>query len=233
MSSDTHGRTRARAPATTGANGQRKQRKQRMPAADRRAAILDAALGVFASAGFHEASLDAVAARAGISKALIYEHFVSKQELHRALLDTYGQELIVRVTGAATAADPGEARLRAGVEEFLSFVEDRPEAWRMVFRHLDDPGVAAWVEQMRSQVAGTIGVLITRDAPLDLGEGGPSSELIATMLAQQLIGGAQALANWWDEHDEVSREQMRDLIMNFAWVGLERLAEGDRWTAAP
>jgi AcrR family transcriptional regulator len=202
-----------------------------MPAADRREAILDAALGVFATAGFHEASLEAVAARAGISKALIYEHFVSKQELHRALLDTYGEELIVRVTRAATEAEAGEERLRAGVEEFLAFVEDRPEAWRMVFRHLDDPGVADWVEQMQSQVAGTIGVLITSDAPLDLGEAGPSAELVAPMLAQQLIGGVQALANWWDQHPEVTRDQMRDMIMSFAWVGLDRLAQGERWSA--
>ena len=57
--------------------------RRRLSAADRRQAILDSALEVFSERGFHDASLDDVAARDGISKALIYEHFASKRELHR------------------------------------------------------------------------------------------------------------------------------------------------------
>jgi AcrR family transcriptional regulator len=204
-------------------------RRQRVSAIERRELILDAALGVFAAAGYHEASLDAVAAKAGISKALIYEHFDSKLELHRALLDTYGQEMLEAVTTAAAAADPGEARLRAGVEAFLGYVEERPETWRMVFRHLDDPGVNEWLERMRAQVADTIAALITRDAPLDLGQDSPPIEHVAPMLAQQLIGAVQSLASWWDQHREVTKEQVRDMVMNFAWVGLERLSQGESW----
>ena len=68
-----------------------------MSAADRRAAILDAALDAFSEGGYHETSLDTVAERAGISKALIYEHFPSKHVLHKALLETYVAELMQRV----------------------------------------------------------------------------------------------------------------------------------------
>ena len=78
-----------------------------MSAADRREAILDAALEEFSMHGFHETSLEGVADRAGISKALIYEHFRSKRDLHEALLGRYVHELLERVIGAiATAAPP-------------------------------------------------------------------------------------------------------------------------------
>jgi AcrR family transcriptional regulator len=202
-----------------------------MPAADRRQAILDAALGVFAKAGYHEASLEAVAARAGISKALIYEHFVSKQELHQALLDTYGAELVGRITTTIATTDPGEPRLRAGVEAFLAYVEELPDAWRVVFRHLEDPGVAEWLERMRTQVAGTISELISRDAPLTPGGAPPDIDRVAPMLAQQMIGAVLSLGTWWDEHPDVTADEMLAAIMNFAWLGLDRLSAGERWSA--
>ena len=89
-----------------------------MSAADRREAILDAALDAFADSGFHETSLDDVARRAGISKALIYEHFDSKQDLFDALLETYVGELMERVMTSVATANDAEERLQAGLDGF-------------------------------------------------------------------------------------------------------------------
>ena len=75
-----------------------------MPSADRRQLILAAALDAFAAGGYHETSLEEVAERAGISKALIYEHFSSKRKLHRALLETYVHELLATVSEATGGA---------------------------------------------------------------------------------------------------------------------------------
>jgi AcrR family transcriptional regulator len=55
-----------------------KPARRRLSATDRRAAILDSALQVFSGRGYHAASIDEIAQEAGISKALIYEHFPSK-----------------------------------------------------------------------------------------------------------------------------------------------------------
>ncbi|MEZ5122281.1 MAG: helix-turn-helix domain-containing protein [Solirubrobacterales bacterium] len=74
-----------------------------MSAADRRAAILDAAMEAFATRGYHGTSLDDVAAAAGVSKALIYEHFSSKQNLHDTLISVQAGDLFGRL---AAAADP-------------------------------------------------------------------------------------------------------------------------------
>jgi hypothetical protein len=49
------------------------------------------------------------------------------------------------------------------------------------------------------------------------------------MLAQQLTGAIQALANWWAEHPEVPRRELVEQVMAFAWLGLERLRDGERY----
>ena len=46
---------------------------------------------------------------------------------------------------------------------------------------------------------------------------------------EQLVGAAQSLANWWDEHRDVPRDQVLAIAMDFAWIGLERLGEGEGW----
>jgi AcrR family transcriptional regulator len=200
-----------------------------MPAAERREQILGAALDVFAAGGYHETTLEAVASRAGVSKALIYEHFDSKRALHLALLRRYEHDLLGRVAVATAAAEPGEERLRAGVEAFLEFVDEHREAWRMIFRTVEDPEVADLIARLQEELAGAIATLMAADVPPDLARD-PEGALEVAMIARMLAGAAPALANWWDEHRDVPREQVLQSFMDFAWNGLEQLSAGRRWS---
>ena len=202
-----------------------------MAAADRREVILESALEVFAERGFHRASLDAVAERAGVSKALIYEHFESKQELHTAVLEASRQELLGRVAAAVAEADSPEDRLRAGLAAFLTFVEQRRDAWRTLFRNVSDPEIAESLQEVQAGAIHDVAELVARDAPAKSPVEGESIEVAVEMIAQQLVGAGQALANWWDEHRDVPREAILEAHMDFAWLGLERLARGERWQA--
>ncbi len=84
-------------------------RRRRMPAAQRREVILVAAEETFARSGYHGASLDDIAHAAGVSKALIYEHFDSKRELHGSLLDAQAAEIFRRVEAAAARGETGRS----------------------------------------------------------------------------------------------------------------------------
>jgi AcrR family transcriptional regulator len=198
-----------------------------MPAGERRAAILDAAMTVFAERGYHAASIDEIAREAGVSKALIYEHFASKQALWASLLDAQAAEIFRRLAAGAATAEPGEVRLRAGVDAFLTFVEERRGAWRMLFREAADPEVAAFLDRVRGQVAGVVAALIAAE-PATAAEDRADRRRAIEMLAEQLVGAVQALANWWAEHQEVPRAELVDSVMDFAWLGLERLRAGER-----
>jgi AcrR family transcriptional regulator len=200
-----------------------------MSAADRREAILDAALEEFSLNGFYETSLEGVADRAGISKALIYEHFPSKRDLHGALLARYIHKLLEPVIGAIATAAPPEERLRAGGDAFLSFVEDHREPWRLMVRNPADSGVEAKVGRVQSEIGHAIAALMRADVSPKREQDPDDAHFEVEMLAQQIVGALRALANWWDDHRDVPRERLLETHMDFAWVGLDRLSQGESW----
>jgi AcrR family transcriptional regulator len=199
-----------------------------MAAADRRAAILEASREAFAERGFHQTSLDAVAERAGVSKALLYEHFASKRELFAAMLEMHVHELVERINTAVATAEPGEARLRAGLEAFFGFVEERRGAWRIMFRNPGDPDVLESIARIRDEVAAAIVQVMSEEAA-SKGLEGPDLPLMVEMVAQQLVGAMQSLADWWDMNPKVPKDEVIQGAMDFVWMGQEQLSQGRRW----
>ena len=63
--------------------------------------------------GYEHVRIDDVAAAAGISKALIYEHFRSKQELYSELMNRAAIEMLGRIVAAASAPERGSGAPRA------------------------------------------------------------------------------------------------------------------------
>jgi hypothetical protein len=68
---------------------------------------------------------------------------------------------------------------------------------------------------------------LVRQAP-PRGGGYERSQLAIEAIAQQLSGAVQSLAIWWREHPNVKREYLVDCVMDFAWLGLERVRAGER-----
>jgi AcrR family transcriptional regulator len=201
--------------------------RRRMPAAQRREVILDAAEATFAACGYHRASLDEIAHSAGISKALIYEHFDSKRELHGSLLHDHVADIFERLTFAAERGDSGEERLRGGIDTFLEFVEEHRGAWRALFRDAADPEIAELMGEVQANAVRVIAELIAADpgvAPdpaADAEQRARHIEMHATLLS----GAVQSLANWWHDHQAVPRDVLVDRAMEFCWHGAERQPE--------
>jgi AcrR family transcriptional regulator len=208
--------------------------RRRLTGEERRAAILDSALAVFGERGYHASSIDDIARAGGTSKALIYEHFDSKQELYAELLDQHAGELFKRLAAAiAEAGMAGSARLAAGLDAFYGFVEEHRVAWRMLFREANDPEMVTALERIVAEVTRVVAALIAEDpGSRSAYRDGPAREQGIEMLAQMLVGTVQSLANWWADHQEVPRERILELTMDYAWVGLQRLSRGERWPAS-
>lgn len=198
--------------------------RRRLSAPERRETILAAASDVFSRGGYHGSSIDEIAQAAGISKALIYEHFPSKRELHVSLLEAHVSELFERLGASAALGGQPEARLRRGVDTFFAFVRERQEAWRVLFRDAVDPAVAEQLESLRAQATGLIAALMAAD-PEVVALADPQEVLVVEMLAAQLSGAMQSLANWWLDHPAVPREELVEAAVEFAWTGLERSRE--------
>jgi AcrR family transcriptional regulator len=212
------------------------ERRRRMPAAQRREVILAAAEETFARCGYHGASLDDIAHGAGVSKALIYEHFASKRELHASLLDEHVRDIFRRLEATAERGEVGEQRLRSGLEAFLGFVEEHRGAWRVLFRDAADPEMAERIGAVQRQATQVIAGLIASDPEgpaldptLDAGE----RALRIEIHAQLLSGAIQSLATWWHEHQEIPRDLLVDRAMELCWQGVERLPERRVEVTAP
>ncbi|MEA2449811.1 MAG: hypothetical protein QOG63_1743 [Thermoleophilaceae bacterium] len=208
--------------------------RKRLSAEDRRSAILDSALEVFSRRGYNGASIDEIAQAAGISKALIYEHFPSKKDLHVSLLERHTQQIFVRLAQTADTADPGEVRLRNGVDAFLLWVESNPVAFRLLFRDTFEADVADVLNRLQNQATGAIAALLAAEpAKVPRSERPVNFALGLEAMAQQLSGGVQSLAIWWQAHPEVERGWLVDRVMEYAWIGLERVRGGERAPAIP
>jgi AcrR family transcriptional regulator len=96
---------------------------------DSRDEILKAAMRLFASRGFHETSMSEVAREAHVSKALIFWHFKTKEELFVAVLNRLLEPYFIDFTEEAAAMDERQQILKL-VESYLLFVRDNASSVR-------------------------------------------------------------------------------------------------------
>ncbi|HEY0633176.1 MAG TPA: TetR/AcrR family transcriptional regulator [Thermoleophilaceae bacterium] len=183
-----------------------------------RGAILDAAKALFSERGYDRASMATVASEAGLSKSVIYDHFDSKADLQRALLEREAEALLSYL--AASVPGPAEAsaeqRLRAGVEAFFRYAEDQPVAWRLLIRDAPtEPALTATHAEIQRRGTEAVALLIG-GASLAAGSKRRHKEMLAEMIKSSVIG----LAAWWSHHPEVARDEMVDTVIEFVWPAL-------------
>ena len=176
-----------------------------MPREQREQLILDEAGQVFARAGYDAASMDEIAQVAGVSKPMLYAYFGSKEGLYLAYLDRAGGELLHRLLTAGPRDDQPAAVLRARITEFLSFVEEHADGWKVLFREVGSTRpFAERVAELRSQIVRATRVMVEDDVAARQGSAPPASDAAA----HALVGAAESLANWWLDHPEVPREEV-------------------------
>lgn len=114
--------------------------------------ILDAARAEFAAAGFAQAKLADIAARAGITRPSLLYHFATKEELYATAVERCFGHLALALTRTMTQAAPFVDRLRATLDRYLEFIEGEPDVARIVLRELVD-GAGPGAEILLHQVA--------------------------------------------------------------------------------
>src|SRR4051794_18067281 len=107
--------------------------RRRLPVAERRELITEAAGRLFGERGYDGTRLEDIAAAAGVTKPVLYRHFDSKKELYLALLARHRDDL-GSFTGVKQAAGSHREWLRAVLEIWLAYVEAHSYAWKMLFR---------------------------------------------------------------------------------------------------
>jgi AcrR family transcriptional regulator len=176
-----------------------------MPRAQREQQILEVAGEVFARHGYHSTSMDEIARRADVSKPMLYAYFHSKEGLYVAYIERTGQELVARLRRALDDGQDPPVQPISRVEEFLCFVEEHRDGWRVLFSEASTSGpVAAEVAALRRRITEAVRALVQAGLPPGVSLPDP----VADAVAHAIVGTGESLANWWLEHPEVSREEL-------------------------
>jgi AcrR family transcriptional regulator len=195
--------------------------------------MLDVAFNQFGTIGYKRASMDAIAAEAGVSKPLLYAYFGSKEGLFAACADRAAEQLRAHVRSAATATNqPPDERLWHGLLSVFSGVERHPEAWRVLYPAGEggDP-LSARAATARGAMEDLLADLLMQSAIT----GGIDAAVAehAKPLAAALTGATIAMAQWWLRHPQEPKELQVARLMNFAWMGFGDLLAGRLWLPPP
>jgi AcrR family transcriptional regulator len=203
--------------------------RKRLTAAARRDELEQAATEVFAERGYRGASIDEIARRAGVSAPIVYDHFSSKRELHRRLLERHFADLRAVWRENLAGDDPPEKRIARSFDAWFAYVESHPYAWRMLFRETSgDPDVEAIHREVAAQSRAAVLPLLAREEGAEQLAGSPDMEAI-DMAWEVIRAVLQGLALWWYEHQHVPRDQVVAVAMNTIWIGFERVRGGEVW----
>ena len=194
-------------------------RHGRVPREVRERQILALAEDLFTERGFRGASMDELAARAGVSKPVIYDIVGNKEALYERCFERAGDELSEAIieAAAANAGDPA-GMLRATALAFLQFVEGHEKAWAMLYA-LDAAGRKdSHVQRIRARQA-----RIAADLLAQLGASVEPQRLEAA--AFMLNGAFEALASWRLGREEISDDTAAEWLVAFLLPGLRPLLE--------
>jgi AcrR family transcriptional regulator len=123
-------------------------RSARMPAAERREAILEAALAEFSRGGLHGTATEDIARRAGITQPYVFRLFGTKKALYLATIERCFDRIRAAFEAAADAAEPGH-ELQAMGESYGPLLRDRSLLLGQMHSYADcsDPEVRALVSR--------------------------------------------------------------------------------------
>ena len=190
-------------------------RRGRLPRQARRRQLLGAAREVFVAQGYHQAAMDEIAVRAGVSKPVLYQHFPGKLDLYLALLDEHTRQLGDRVREALESTEDNQLRVQRSVQAYFDFVDDPSGAYQLVFESdlRNEPAVRARVEGSLTDVVNAIAATIAADTGYQTQD--------AELLSVGVAGLAEVGARWWlTSGGAVTKEHAVDLLVQLAWRGL-------------
>jgi AcrR family transcriptional regulator len=204
--------------------------RRRLPAAERREIIERHATEVFAERGYHGAGMEEIARRSGVTPPVVYDHFDSKLDLHRRLLERTRDELLAMWSEHLAGDEPAEVRIPRAIDAWARYVEGHPYAARMFFQETTgDPEARALHQRVQAQARVALGVLLGAE-PGAANIAGADPEALE-MAAEVMRAGLTGLAIWWIDHPDVPRERIVETAVNAIWIGFERVRSGERWTA--
>jgi AcrR family transcriptional regulator len=198
--------TAALARTTDGAPNRFDRRREKT-----REDLIEAAERVISRKGLHQTRIADIAAEADVGLGTFYLHFKTKNEIFMELVEQGAGQMRREIAEAKAAATDPADKLRIAIDNILSAATEEPELFRIVFGH-----TPAFLDLMDR-----VFDLFIEDFRADLT---PVAGDQADTIAHLIVGMLSQAISWMLDNPELSREQLRTTIVNFALGGLQHVA---------
>ena len=199
---------------------------KRLPRAVREQQMLDAAVQMFSINGYHETSMDAIAAKAEISKPMLYLYYGSKEELFGACLDREMTRFVDGVREEIDLEQGPKDLLRNAIVAFLRYIDANRASWVVMYgQATNSQAFAHTVREGRERMIAMVARL------LQTGTRHPEPDADFEMMAVALVGAGEAIATRLSTGD-TDVDEAAALMINLFWRGLKGVPT-DRDAAEP
>jgi AcrR family transcriptional regulator len=192
--------------------------RARMTGKQRREQLIEVGRKLFADKGFEGTTVEEIAAKANVSKPVVYEHFGGKEGLYAVVVDREIAALLGGITGALSAELGSRETLERAAMALLDYIESSTDGFRILVR--DSPAgqatgsFASLISDVASQVEHILAAEFKRRR-LD-----PKA---APLYAQMLVGMVALTGQWWLDSRRMKKADVAAHLVNLAWNGLTGL----------
>jgi AcrR family transcriptional regulator len=189
-----------------------------MTGQQRREQLLEIGRRLFAEKGFEGTSVEEIAASAGVSKPVVYEHFGGKEGLYAVVVDREIRKLLAVMTTALTTEARSREILEMAALALLGYIETESDGFRILVR--DSPvtqpsgGFASLISDVASHVEH---ILAAQFAARGF------EARVAPLYAQMLVGMVALTGQFWLDHRNLDKAEVAAHLVNLAWNGLSGL----------
>ena len=189
-----------------------------MTGKERREQLLDIGRRLFAERGLDGTSIEEIAARADVSKPVVYEHFGGKEGLYAVVVDREVERFIAMATRLLAGEDNHTEKFEVAAVELLRYIQDNSDGFRILVRDSNPSSgsgtFASLISDIASQVEYILGDVLK--------ERGYDPKL-APLYAQMLVGMVAFTGQWWLDARKPELEEVAAHLVNLAWNGLSQL----------
>lgn len=199
-----------------------------MTGKERREQLVEVGRSLFAERGFDATSIEEIAARAGVSKPVVYEHFGGKEGLYAVVIDREMSALLSRITSTLTVGHPREMLEQAAMA-LLTYIEEETDGFRILVRDSPLPSASAGTfSSLLNDIARQVEYILAEEFSRRGFE-----EKLAEMYSQMLVGMVVITGNWWLEEQSPPRDVVAAHLVNLAWNGLSGMEPQPRLHLRP
>jgi AcrR family transcriptional regulator len=193
-----------------------------MTGKERRQQLLEIGRRLFAERGFEGTSIEEIAAQAGVSKPVVYEHFGGKEGLYAVVVDREVERLLTMVTSLLGGAHT-EPKFETAAVGLLRYIDENADGFRILVRDSNPGSSSGTYGTLLSDIAMQVEYIMA-----DFLQSRGRDPKLAPMYSQMLVGMVAFTGQWWVDARKPKLEEVATNLIDLAWNGLAGLDDGSR-----